>query len=72
MNEWISVKDRIPEKVGRYLVCTENIAGYRLLENPVFIAESFHGQWVFEGWESNRVTHWMSLPSIEGLHDENT
>lgn len=60
-DNWISVKDRMPED-GKYLVYAKNIAGYRPLDNPVFVAECYHGIWVFEGWENNHITHWQPLP----------
>jgi len=51
--EWISVKDRLPEKFGRYLVFNE----------CVYIA-SFDGK----GWRTEEPTHWLPLPSepVEG------
>lgn len=60
--QWISVKDRLPETSGRYLVHVKNIAGYKPLKNCEFIAEYFWVDWIFTGWENNRVTHWMPLP----------
>ena len=63
MNDgWISVDDRLPEKTGRYLVHTSCIANYRPLKDNVFVAGFVNGDWVFEGWESNLVTHWQHLP----------
>lgn len=51
MAEWISVKDRLPEKYGWYL--TFNTRGM------------MHVTWFLldESWDSiNPVTHWMPLP----------
>ena len=62
MAEWISVKDRLPKKDGRYIVHTENITGFKPLENNVFIAEFIFNDFVFKGWESNNVTHWQPIP----------
>ena len=61
--EWISVEDRLPETFGRYLVHIESISGYEPRKNCVFI-EYFLGEWIFTGWEYNRVTHWMPLPEL--------
>lgn len=45
--EWISIKDRLPQVYGEYLVYTDS----HRLEILTY--------WGFTG----RVTHWMSLPS---------
>lgn len=62
MAEWIDVKDKLPKKYGRYIVHTENIIGFKPLENNVFIAEFIFNDFVFKGWESNTVTHWQPIP----------
>lgn len=62
VNDWINVDDRLPEKDGRYLVYTSCIANYRPLKDNVFVARLVNRNWVFEGWEFNRVTHWQPLP----------
>lgn len=52
MNEWISVKDRLPEIYGKYLVVCRgnNIPQIRLYEGD---------------WDSlMEVTHWMPLPKL--------
>ena len=52
MNEWISVKDRLPEQFGKYLVVCKgiDIAQIRLWEGT---------------WDSfAEVTHWMPLPEL--------
>ena len=59
---WICIKEKLPKEHGRYLVCTINVTGYKPLENDVFIADYIYGEWVFNGWEHNSVTHWMELP----------
>lgn len=61
-HKWISCEDKLPETSGRYFVYTENIAGYNPLKNREFIADFFGGEWIFTGWEYNRVTHWLPLP----------
>lgn len=55
MSEWISVKDRLPEKKGIYVVLSKtcNIVYYDCLN------------WTGEAWEcafGSKVTHWMPLP----------
>lgn len=53
MGEWISVKDRLPEKHGEYLAATTaRPRGWVIVYAPV-------------GWicsASYPVTHWMPLP----------
>lgn len=61
MSEWISVKDRMPETYGRYLVHVEDIAGHEPQESCEYI-EYYWGNGRFTGWEIFRVTHWMPLP----------
>ena len=70
--EWISVKDRLPEDQEEVLVIVsgksrKNItlaAAYELAEyDPV-------NGWILEMWPEWKgavVTHWMPLPSTEGL-----
>lgn len=72
---WISVNERLPEKPGRYLVCTSTITKVAwfllsLKANPQFEYEMqgepdrpgfFNGD--SEGdWVQDDVTHWMVLP----------
>lgn len=60
---WVNVREQLPQEEGRYLVCTINLTGYKSLENDVFIADYILGEWIFDGWEYNSVTHWMNLPT---------
>lgn len=57
MIEWISVKDRLPEKEGAYIVYKTNIT-------HLFVAI-----WNGKEWNSfinrtplKRITHWIPLP----------
>lgn len=62
--EWISVKDKMPEKgtYDRYLVHVENVTNFNRLLDNVIIALWCCDDWLYDGWEDNRVTHWMPLP----------
>lgn len=52
MSEWISIKDKIPEKDGRYLVFEKgNYYGW------VGVLSLREGR-----WDSENVSHWMPLP----------
>ena len=66
VQEWISVKDNLPE-VGRYVVCIAK-------RNPFsrfmpMVARIEKNGWVNPITEQyiSEVTHWMPLPSTEGL-----
>jgi len=61
---WISIKDRMPEKgtYDRYLVHVENTTNFNRLLDNVIIALWCDDDWLYDGWEDNRVTHWMALP----------
>ena len=66
MSEWISVKDRLPEP-GRYVACIAK-------RNPFsrfmpMVARIEKNGWVNPMTEQyiSEVTHWMPIPSTEGL-----
>lgn len=75
INEWISVKDRLPPEAPDY--CTDPYASYVLIwyfgtlpdfteEWHVRIGEHVCGHWRPVGSNGNfddRVSHWMPLPS---------
>jgi hypothetical protein len=55
MNEWISVKDRLPEIAGDYLV-------YKSGDEVNYFQDVMWFQ-VISGFASNYyISHWMSLP----------
>lgn len=68
--EWISVKDRLPEKDGAYLVCHElyncDIYGVWIIE---FFTKPYKGWYQLDEDEEgdyyrpfHGVTYWMPLP----------
>ena len=66
VQEWVSVKDRLPE-VGGYVVCIAK-------RNPFsrfmpMVARIEKNGWVNPITEQyiSEVTHWMPIPSTEGL-----
>lgn len=69
VSDWISVKDRLPEKSGWYLVSLINTRTEHRWEVPVS-ADYSHGKWDYAylgcedaTWmQNNTVTHWMPLP----------
>ena len=78
VQEWISVKDRLPDETGRYLAVKKRIAPDELGGNRTdivilrfFVDDGFRMPTHIPDWineEINEeVTHWMPLPSTEGL-----
>ena len=70
-DRWISVKDRLPDSNGLYIVtaCDEGCSAGEGIwyDTVVVIAEYYDGSWTwFEGGSeydlSGIVTHWMPLP----------
>ena len=78
VQEWISVDDRLPDETGRYLAVKKRIAPDELGGNRTdivilrfFVGDGFRmpthiPDWI-NGEINEEVTHWMPLPSTEGL-----
>ena len=78
VQEWISVDDRLPDETGRYLAVKKRIAPDELGGNRTdivilrfFIDDGYRmpthiPEWI-NGESNEEVTHWMPLPSTEGL-----
>lgn len=80
MPEWISVKDRLPDKNGRYLCCKESVCGGEYIDICSFAKNLYKvDKYDFKGmkrmgwytydseWgygEMCGVTHWMPLPDL--------
>lgn len=74
MTEWISVKDRLPESEGRYLVYEKkphhshncSIYNYPLgcCEPNIAYFKKYCNEWEWNSWSEAKctVTHWMELP----------
>ncbi|MBQ1295712.1 MAG: DUF551 domain-containing protein [Clostridiales bacterium] len=57
MSGWISVKDRLPEKSGIYLVYGNRGNGKTAIDTADFaVYQGYFSLWNFD------VTHWMPLP----------
>ena len=71
VQEWISVKDRLPEPFVSVLAFIQS-------EEPLpTVHESYiedHSAWVCiltaERYKTGEVTHWMPMPSTEGIEDD--
>ena len=59
---WIPVSEKLPKEDGRYLVTVRNLTGDGYLDNNVFECEFFYINWIFKGWQDNKVIAWMPLP----------
>ena len=60
MSEWISVKDRLPERKGKYLVTWLWAYGTEY-ENKYVDVVFFRGKTHWAKFEKY-ITHWMPLP----------
>ena len=61
VNEWISVKDRLPEKSGRYIVFGLGWNNEKKMSTLLFGTKT--NEWIATGaWKDWKVTHWMPLP----------
>ena len=80
MGEWINANDRSPEKRGRYLVMlkTDGNIGFEVHEHLIRIMyfgnegwrlPRHYPEWIHEAIKQE-VTHWMPLPSVEGLNND--
>lgn len=61
---WISVKERLPETEGKYIVCTAKGSVY---------CTKFKGcgdTGVFKADMNTHITHWMPLPEAPEVDDE--
>ena len=61
MSEWISVKDRVPDRGDRYL-CYDNTQGYAQVFE--WFKNFRLNEWDWFGTDDDdfNVTHWMPLP----------
>ena len=54
---WISVKDKLPDKAGDYLVCYDN----GIINIRLFVSEC--DCWIKKPYQMV-ITHWMPLPKL--------
>lgn len=68
VDQWISVRDRLPDTDGEYLVYTDH---YEIVEYDTELRQFGHtdeykdelGYNIVEWYEVHNVTHWMPLPN---------
>ena len=65
VQEWISVDDRLPEPWKQVLIYSR----HDFCESALYIGVpgKWRVTWNHEMLEADSVTHWMPLPSTEGL-----
>ncbi|MDY2597034.1 MAG: DUF551 domain-containing protein [Eubacteriales bacterium] len=70
---WISVKDRLPETDGIYIVCDRRLNGNPWIHTVGFKKASsswceLHGVYYDDGYgrysEQDKFNHWMPLPEL--------
>lgn len=59
MNDWISVKDRLPEPFHPVIVCRKSKKKEPCVESGSL---DVNGWWRVYGTRTKSVTHWMPLP----------
>lgn len=62
VNQWISVKDRLPEKEQRVLVFYKVIGEKNRIHNDVIATNWRKSNGDFIPFEDYEITHWMPLP----------
>ncbi len=67
---WVSVKDRLPTEKGDYLVAYHPCYWDNVVWGTVLVGiDNFRGKTTWAKRKYQRITHWMPLPSTEGLDD---
>ena len=70
MSEWISVKDKLPEKEDRYLIMTcfhePCISVDRIVRKaiPMISTYRFEKGWMMKMDDDFEITHWMEIPKL--------
>ena len=63
VQEWISVKDKLPKSKGQYIVAYHPCYWNDVQENTICVGmDSFMGKTRWAKNKFQRVTHWMPLP----------
>ena len=63
MNEWISVKERLPDKKQECLVTFHPCYWDSVREDQTYVGlDTFRGKESWAKHKYQRITHWMPLP----------
>jgi hypothetical protein len=57
--EWISVKDRLPEKENEEVICYDG----KIVFTGVEYSKKNDFEWIECGYKPKNITHWMPLPN---------
>lgn len=69
MSNWISVKDRLPEDYGTYIVCLANGTVFEMTFSNIGATRWFKVN-ICDEYQGNPVTHWMPFPEPPKVHNE--
>ena len=61
-DNWISVKDRLPNEKGIYLVTYHSYYWGNVMPEILIGTDTFRGKTTWAKNKYQRVTHWMPLP----------
>ena len=61
-NPWISVADRLPEKVNKFLSDEVLVRYLRGGKEYTFVT---HYDYEYQTWNIPNVTHWMPIPEVK-------
>lgn len=70
MNDWISVKDKLPKRRGNYFVCGKWESGKRSVGEVEFCKDKGEEEGYFRTAWNFDVTHWMPLPTLPESEDD--
>lgn len=70
MNDWISVKDKLPKRRGNYIVCGKWGSGKRSVDEVEFCKDKGEEEGYFRTAWNFDVTHWMPLPTPPESEDD--
>lgn len=59
MSEWISVKDRLPDRFQPVIICRDGPKGTTIVEEGF---RDVGDWWKVYGTRVKKVTHWMPMP----------
>lgn len=62
--EWISVKDRLPEEKGEYIVAYHLCHNDNVYAGMLVGTDSFRGKNAWAKKKYQRVTRWMQFPEL--------
>lgn len=68
VGDWVSAKTRLPEENQEYIVFVTDVEGEKCVTVDQWLSHARHW-FLFDDKAESKVTHWMPLPSAEGLDE---